>query len=321
MRHVRLLLTGLDSDIQGLTALSALLARGRPIAGDYTQSPSQRLARLFAPKDGSPIALAPARMAFDGLRRDEPGWLCADPVHLRLMRDHILLGDAHTFDLGADEAEALIHALNVHFTGSIEFIAGAPDRWYARFAQALPSAPLAPLDSRLARPVEARGDDSPAARDLAPLLTEVQMVLHAHSVNQAREARGDAPINSVWLWGNGAPGQPRAPAERMLADGILGRSLARAAYIPIGEVDAGATFLSTAVPETLICIEALHAPARYGQTEILRERLLALEHRLFAPLLDALRHGRLDALDIEVLGSGGFGRRLGRLDAWKFWRR
>ena len=46
-------------------------------------------------------------------------------------------------------------------------------------------------------------------------MNEAQMVLHAHPGNEAREARGELPVNSVWFWGAGELGAaPRAPVSR-----------------------------------------------------------------------------------------------------------
>ncbi len=51
------------------------------------------------------------------------------------------------------------------------------------------------------RPNLPRGKD---ARLVERWMNELQMLLFAHSVNAAREARGLPPINVVWLWGFGS---------------------------------------------------------------------------------------------------------------------
>lgn len=50
------------------------------------------------------------------------------------------------------------------------------------------------------RPNLPRGKD---ARIVERWMNELQMVLHAHPVNAARQERGLPPINVVWLWGFG----------------------------------------------------------------------------------------------------------------------
>lgn len=45
------------------------------------------------------------------------------------------------------------------------------------------------------------------------LLNELQMTWHEHPVNEARSARGQAPINGVWLYGGGLGWQPAVPPK------------------------------------------------------------------------------------------------------------
>ena len=63
------------------------------------------------------------------------------------------------------------------------------------------------------------------------LLNEAQMVLHAHPVNEAREARGEPAVNSLWLWGAGRAARRARRWQSVAADdpAVLGaRGLAGA---------------------------------------------------------------------------------------------
>ncbi len=328
MRYLHLIIAGLHPEpgpsraelFEGMPALKILLTRGQRFSGDFTLSPAQRLARFTPPDSPHAIALAPLRLAHEGLDASSPGWLCADPVHLRLMRDHILLGDAHTFELDVTEARALVDGLNEHFRERVEFVAVAPDRWYARLATPLGGI-SDPLDAHLARPVEASAGSSSAARDLARLGNEVQMYLHQHPVNAAREARGADPVNSVWFWGGGEALRPVVPAVAMLGESFLAEAVAAAGGVPYLPLNACAAILADEHDSALLYIDSLHAPASYGQYPVLRQRLLELETSVFQPLLAGLRRGRIEAVIIEVLGATGYGLRLDRWDTWKFWRR
>jgi hypothetical protein len=63
-------------------------------------------------------------------------------------------------------------------------------------------------------------------------MNELQMLLHDHPVNQAREERGEPVINSLWFWGNGVlPESVSAPGPEICADHALARGLARHAGI------------------------------------------------------------------------------------------
>ena len=62
------------------------------------------------------------------------------------------------------------------------------------------------------------------------LLNEAQMLLHAHPVNEAREARGELAINSLRLWGAGrAPGSAHCRWQSVTADDPAVRGAARLA--------------------------------------------------------------------------------------------
>src|SRR5690606_8904565 len=73
-----------------------------------------------------------------------------------------------------------------------------------------------------------------AGRRWRALLTEAQVILHAHRWNQQRIARGDAPINSLWFWGAGMlpAAVTTAHAQVRSRDALL-RALAQAAGVQI----------------------------------------------------------------------------------------
>jgi hypothetical protein len=50
------------------------------------------------------------------------------------------------------------------------------------------------------------------------LLNELQMTWHEHPVNEARSARGQAPINGVWLYGGGMGWQPASHSPTTWCD-------------------------------------------------------------------------------------------------------
>ena len=44
----------------------------------------------------------------------------------------------------------------------------------------------------------------PASAAYRNLLSEIEMALHEHEINQRRSAAGQQPVNSLWIWGGGA---------------------------------------------------------------------------------------------------------------------
>ena len=96
-----------------LAAAEMLLARGRCTSGP-SQSLEAWLHEAFGLEDAPLAAGALTLLAAGG----EPGghcWTRADPVHLRLMRDRLVLVPPAALRIAHEEAEALCQALNAHF--------------------------------------------------------------------------------------------------------------------------------------------------------------------------------------------------------------
>jgi hypothetical protein len=298
-------------------ALERLLARGRRATGAEPTLESWLLATWRVREAGA----APYALLADGGEPGDAWWLCAEPCSLRVNLDHLLPLDATHFALGRAEADALAERLNRHFApAGLAFHPLQPTRWYlrSRAALATDAPPLAAARGRrLARP---------AAAKLAALTNEIQMVLHADEVNAAREARGEPPINALWLWG---PGRFAPPATRVFArvhaDLPLAAGLAAAAGSAALPLPEGAErWLRTAPREgvELVVLDALRAPASYGDGTAWADQLDALEREWFAPLAAALRAGRIGMVTLHAIGAGGtLDAETTRQDLRHFWRR
>ena len=64
-------------------------------------------------------------------------WMRADPVHLRIEQNHIMLADSQAFQISIEEAEQIVQDLN-HNLGNhdFSFFPLHPDRWYIRTPKA-----------------------------------------------------------------------------------------------------------------------------------------------------------------------------------------
>lgn len=303
-----------------LPALESLVAKGRRTAGRESGLEPWLLARW----DVADAGAAPYALLADGGEPGEAWWLRAEPCHMRVDLDHLVPTDATLFDVAREDAEALVASLNRHFDASgLRFFALQPERWYLRAKDPL-ACPAPPLSR-----VRGRALAGPAVGGQArlhALLNEIQMVLHAHPVNEAREVHGAPPINAVWLWGGGRLQRPakrafaRVRSTEPLAAGLALASGAAALPLP----ENAERWLRAAAHEgvELIVLDALHAPADYGDAATWTERLAALERDWFAPLLDALRAGRIGMVTLHAIGSGGaLDVETTRQDLRYFWRR
>jgi hypothetical protein len=308
--HVELLVPGfLAAAGKGRYAgAELLLARARRRVVQEA-SPEERLLALFGVEGGKVPAGA---LAAHAAGREAGDWLRADPVHLRLMRDHLVVVPAEAFDVTHEEAEALAGAVNAHFAGRIEVNVCDARRWLARVDGATEISGHAALQEA-GREVKS-GD---------PLLNELQMLLHAHPANAAREARGEPAINSLWLWGAGPLPEARAKWTSVVADEPEALGLARLAGARYGTLPDSATAWLERAPlegRHLVMLGSLRAAAALGDAEAFQRHLRAVEEAWFAPLLVALRSGRVGMVSVHAPESG-LAFEITRGDLRRFWNR
>jgi hypothetical protein len=251
-------------------------------------------------------------------------WARADPVHLRLMRDRLIMVPSPAFALSEEEAKALTDSLNRHFQDQMAFHAVRPEQWCVRFAEPVE---LQPAPS----PLEAAGRDADLTRlrgygRSAALMNEAQMLLHSHPVNEAREARGEPAINSVWLWGAGhLPPAGGGHWISVTAEDPVARGLARLAGVRHRRLPATAGEWLARAPEEgrhLVVLDALLTPFALSETAAYQETLQAMERDWFAPLLGALRNGRLGMLTLQIPDAAeSLSFETIRGDLRRFWRR
>jgi len=378
---------GSDADCP---TLSALLTRAR-LTRQAASSSEAALCAQFgltpakaAPRAGSPLAaalpLAALRLrgenaAAAATPATQAGWLCADPVHLRLLHDRMVLADSHAFSIDDDEAQALVGRLNEHFAArdgepGAEFLAASGDRWYVRWldagdaaaaeraphrgphrdphqgadrgaqratnktanydthdTQAVAAPDMPPLSAVAGRSLRQHLPETAALAPWRRLLLEAQMVLTADPVNARRAARGELPVNSLWLWGAGdaAAPVPAAPFSHVWADSPLARGLARhcgVALQPLPQTADDWLAASTGGGEHLAVCEALRGPALLDDEAAWCAAVFELERQWFIPLAAALRAGTLSALTIVAPTPLGLLHwQITPTDRWQFWRR
>lgn len=213
---------GVADAVPPLPHLAALLAQMDAVARDdgdeWSLSPphERALARAlgWAGGDGQlPFAARAARA--DGLDTGDLAVGLVTPAHWHLGTDQVSLIDPAALMLSLDDSRALFDVVTELFTSAgCGFVFGAVDRWYV-LHESLAELPTASLDRVIGRNVDRWLGNDPAARQLRRLQSEVQMLLHGHAINAAREARGLLPVNSFWLSGCGVAQRERAAAPRV----------------------------------------------------------------------------------------------------------
>jgi hypothetical protein len=279
---------------------------------------AQEMARRFGlPGERLPIAA----LTLAGDDQPRPGhWLRADPVHLAVERDALVLRGAATLAPDEAEATALAGALNAHFArDGLELLAPRPARWYLRVPEG--EMPVTtPLDDAIGRNVFGRLPQSSGRINWRSLVTEAQMVLSAHEVNLRRERAGQLPINSLWLWGEGAmPGTLRTAHDAVFADEPMARGLATLAGLGAKTpLDIG-VILRSGAASSLAVADALSGPWHRGDPDEWRAAAEALDRSLFRPAWEGL--GEFTALAIHLPSPGRTVAAQAASSArWRFWR-
>jgi hypothetical protein len=202
-------------------SLRAWLARS-----DLTRDsgPIELLARVCQ-ELGSPYpqqGLAALRMW--GQTSDRPAnWIsAADPVYLEPRLDHLCLHALRRTGVRPKDMRGLIDHLQSTLSGGGEFgfaRLGSYSYVSARQPFATANAPAYVVDQQVPNDYLPDGDDAARHRNL---LSEIEMALHDHDVNVARQERGKQPVNSLWLWGGGvAPEQVTRTQPPLFSDDAL----------------------------------------------------------------------------------------------------
>lgn len=153
------------------------------------------------------------------------------------------------------------------------------------------------------------------------VLNEIQVALHNHPVNAAREVDGKRFINSLWFWGNDALAASGASATSCFAvqaNEPFTRGLARSAGIEPDALDVDSALRA----DTLVVLDALAHSLRHLDSARWQDALAALERDWFVPITRAFDQGNLRQFALHVPGEhAGFSLMLDRGARWCFWRK
>ena len=288
-------------------------ALARALAADAApQRVPDGLAPMLAPLYGverqRDWPFAAIRVASLGIDPGTDYWLAADPIQLVAGHDDLQLASV-VGDLAAGDAHAFVAMLNAHFASDgLAFVAPRPGDWFIRtpVAQDLVTHPLDVAIGHTLHALLPSGNDAARWRRW---LNEIQMLLHEHPINAARESTGRPPANSVWIWGGGRRPASGTAKVATYAEGGIAEALAAHIGAParprppaLATVMADAPQFDTA----LIAFEHGVDPA-------------TLEGDWSAPAWTALARERVASL--TVIGSGSDGALAWKVPRPSLWQR
>lgn len=253
--------------------------------------------------------------AFDGDRAKY--WLCADPTHLVVDRDCLVMMPAPP--LSDQESADLFESVKTYIDNdrlqllridAMHWCVGCDD------PQELSSTEPSLAAKQNIDDLLLRGRD--AARWLR-LGTELQMLIHGHPITQARESRGNGPINSLWFWGGGVlPPIPRS-STAVAARTPLPRALASLSGAPLLPVHDGLAASLDAHTSGNLVVD-VDRPVKDASPA--GAETVDWEQAWFVPAWRALMSRQFDRMELVGLhGDGMIEFCVDRSARWKFWRR
>ncbi len=313
--------TGAPDSCSGLRlpALETILSRGSATERVCEDEPAW-LCERFGVRKQLDWPVAPLAFAGEG---GEPGtgyWLRADPVHLRVHNDGLILLAPETLEITEDESHDLTTALNRQFEADgFVFHAPNPRRWYLKMPR-IPKIRTVALTQAIGRDVNRLLPEGDERLHWHRIFNEVQMLLHAHPVNTKRENRAVAVVNSLWFWGGGTLPVSSNSFDAVQSDDPLAVGLAKLADIVAAPLPVDGGLVSGI--NTLIDIRDAERQFMRGNVAGWRDALESLETRWFARIFDWLRSGRVGKAVVATVADGRSHEwSVTRGARWQIWKR
>lgn len=309
-------------------ALAALLAKSKAVKSSVTDINAWLCKAFNIEKQRDwPVAPIMQRMDSSGqyTNSNQDYWLRADPVHLRIEQNHIMLADHHMFQVTPEEALQFSEAINqILVQDNITVQPLNPYRWYIRLSCA-PELHTQTLNAATCNNINhlmPTGKDGIAWHKIT---NEIQMLLHDHPLNQERVARDQLAINSLWFWGGGfMPQSASSSFTTVWSNDDFAQALALLCGINHRKLpDTAESWLRQADSNTgnqFIILDDLLSNEKYNDAYQWRENLKRLEKDWFSPFYAALKNNRINSIRISSVNekfSHDFFVKPSSL--WKFW--
>lgn len=250
--------------------------------------------------------------------------MCADPVHLEADLDHAVLTSSTDLDITEMESAVLCDALNEHFKqDSLSFIRRDSGHWFvvSRNSICLNTTSLADAVGRNVNFLLPEGDSSASWKQV---MTEAQMLLHAHAINYERENRGKQSINSLWFHGSGdLPDVLNCPVSSVCSNDGIFKGLAahvQCDYLPLpASAMEYADVLETANSNrvNVLHLSDLENLVNYTDVTLWLEKLTEILEQWVYPLL---KMANSNNINVFLYPCNEKQYQFSKYDALKFWR-
>jgi hypothetical protein len=246
--------------------------------------------------------LATGMMRTRNLSADSGYWFVLQPVHIHVARDHLVLTDPRQLQISEQESRALFGTAKQLFEEAGKtLLFGDAGTWFVRtddWSALQTSTPDAACGHNIDIWMP-HDPDGVLDRAWRKLQNEVQMHWHTHPLNAQREARGAKPVNSVWIWGGASGIQIPAAKPYACALNLPAEMQAYGMSVADQMQNCSASELAAAVSgRGLLVLDGLLASGLAQDWSHWLAQMHALEANWFAPLLNALREGKISGMSL-----------------------
>ena len=215
-------------------------------------------------------------------------WALISPCDLQVHSDHVAMRDPSLLDLGDEDSRALLGAMQPYFEeDGIALHWHSAGTWLAQ-GQVFKDLPSASINRVRGQAIDAWIPRQSAAQGLRRLQNEMQMLLYTHPLNDARSARGQAPVNGFWISGTGSPAHAQTPKTQ--------------ADVPSEIMHASASFSGKRSPHALL-VDSLTASALQDDAQTWTQLWQMLDSELLASLTTHRTGATEQALSITLCGN------------------
>ena len=131
-----------------------------------------------------------------GVEKEYQHFLIAEPTHLRLDRDRLLISESELLQLDSQSAKDIIESINSHFAPEIKLYYVNEDMWLFGHNLNLPNPPSYSILDIIGENI----DDYLPDIQINKIINEIQMLLYNSDENKLRKEEGSLAVNSVWVW-------------------------------------------------------------------------------------------------------------------------
>lgn len=220
-----------------------------------------------------------------------PYFLVAEPTHLRIDRDRLLISEANLLQLDKDESHAIINLINSHFSPDFKLYYVNEHLW-------LLGSNIDPVNEKFYPVLDIIGEN---INDYLPsqknslkynkFLNELQMLLFNSDVNRIRKTEGSLEVSSIWLW-------DKQLANKFIYDEVFRNDNSLLLnYDKIQSLPSNLETTFNTNKNTLVIIDKLYYPAVYRDSYAWLQHLESIDQQVFR-LLDKVKE-----FTILVLGS------------------